>query len=393
MCIRDRVPTGDSLSGIAYLVGVTYANGQFLAVGYSYAPYSNTVASVTRASLIKPARWFPRLGTLLTSTDGINWVQRQAGTPYHLSSVAYGNGRFVAVGGEDLNLDVSETRIVTSSDGMNWDVHQPGTYALATSIAYGNGQFVAVGGSDPYGFIMTSVDGMDWVLRLSPSTKRIQPLASIAYGDNRFVAVGGGLPPAYSSNVIATSIDGVNWEFIKSVVNLKSVAYGNGQFVAVGSSGIILTSADGAHWIRRPTTTTAQLNGINFGSGQFAAVGYGGTIVTSADGTTWVKRPSGTGTWLWGVGFGNGRFLAIGDRGTILESGSIINLAIRTTASTGQLTLSLEGPTELGYTIQTSTDLSSWRNLTNISSGQPASVVLDRPAAAADHLFYRAHSQ
>ncbi len=37
-------------------------------------------------------------GTILTSADGIDWVQRDLGTTNNLSAVGYANGRFVAVG-------------------------------------------------------------------------------------------------------------------------------------------------------------------------------------------------------------------------------------------------------------------------------------------------------
>ena len=76
-----------------------------------------------------------------------------------------------------------------------------------------------------------------------------------------------------------------------------------------------------------------------------------------------------------------------------MESGSIITLSITPRADTGLLTLSLEGPTGLGYAIQTSTDLISWRNVTNIISAQGTNVIFDALPAASERLFYRAYSQ
>jgi len=51
----------------------------------------------------------------------------------------------------------------------------------------------------------------------------------------------------------------------------------------------------------------------------------------------------------------------------ILQSGSIITLAMTPNTDNRRLSLSLEGPTGLGYTIETSTDLTFWHTLTNIS--------------------------
>src|SRR5436305_8237113 len=67
--------------------GVAYGNGQFVAVD--------------------------DVGTITTSADGTNWVQRQSWPQsiyFDLSRVAYGNGRFVAVG----------STIETSADGVSW---------------------------------------------------------------------------------------------------------------------------------------------------------------------------------------------------------------------------------------------------------------------------------
>lgn len=54
------------------LKGVTYGDGLFVAVGED--------------------------GTILTSTDGVNWTERTSGTRAWINNVTYGNGTFVAVG-------------------------------------------------------------------------------------------------------------------------------------------------------------------------------------------------------------------------------------------------------------------------------------------------------
>src|SRR2546422_6211696 len=64
--LRHRLPNG--------LLGATYGNGQFVAIGYS--------------------------GTVLTSLDAVTWTSRLTERDGHLEDVAYGNGRFVAVGGQ-----------------------------------------------------------------------------------------------------------------------------------------------------------------------------------------------------------------------------------------------------------------------------------------------------
>jgi hypothetical protein len=72
---------GDS----GYLFGITFAQGIFVAVG---GPFSGGTQKI------------------VTSTDGIQWLQRSLNTGYtpSLQSVVYGNGSFVAVGGKGLIL-------------------------------------------------------------------------------------------------------------------------------------------------------------------------------------------------------------------------------------------------------------------------------------------------
>ena len=63
---RNPLPQGNPLNG------VTFANGTFVAVGSD--------------------------GTILTSPDGVTWIQRSSGTTNLLNGVTFANGTFVAVG-------------------------------------------------------------------------------------------------------------------------------------------------------------------------------------------------------------------------------------------------------------------------------------------------------
>ncbi|PYK98466.1 MAG: cell wall-binding protein [Verrucomicrobia bacterium] len=343
---RNPLPTGTTLNGI------TYGHGQFVAVG----------------------------DIIVSSAHGTNWIQRQSGTQSELWAITYGNGQFVAVG------DI----IVSSVDGTNWTQRPSGTQSSLRAVTYGDGQFVAVGSSyaDGSGAILTSADGVSWTPRESGTTNGLN---GITYGNGRFVAVGG-------FGAVVTSAEGTNWIQRQSGTQdlLLSIAYGNGQFVAVGvKDGIIITSSDGVSWLRRGGEWLAA---VAYGNGQFVAVGVGGnftigTILTSADGVNWVGRPSATRNQLLAIAYGDGHFVAVGYFGAILESGPIINLTLTPNASTGMLLLSLEGPTGLSYRIETSADLISWRNLTNLTSVQTDTVILGARPVTPDRVFYRACSQ
>jgi hypothetical protein len=118
-----------------------------------------------------------------------------------------------------------------------------------------------------------------------------------------------------------------------------------------------------------------------------------GTILTSPDGITWTSRDSPRGNDLNGIAFGNGYFVAVGTTGTILQSGPIINLSVTPNPSTRLLSLSLEGPGDLDYTIQTSTDLISWQDVTTIARSPSGKIVLDGLPMGSGNMFYRVLSE
>jgi hypothetical protein len=119
-------PTGSNT-----LFGITYGNGQFVAVGDS--------------------------GAIATSLDGVNWVRRQSGIRDGLGAVTFGNGQFVAVGGRETN-NTWIAILLSSTNGVDWVQRDTGVdwvprntvgagtwFAIPWGITYGDGQFVVVG--------------------------------------------------------------------------------------------------------------------------------------------------------------------------------------------------------------------------------------------------------
>jgi hypothetical protein len=361
--LRAKSPV--SLSAIAY------GNGQFVAVGSA--------------------------GAILTSADGADWVSRESGTQRNLAGIAYGGGQFVAVGAALRGTGEFDGFVLTSTAGVNW-VESLGdlTDYQVQGITYGNGKFVTWGGSyagKPT--LVGSFDGLNWdrwVWQFTTNRGSItffQYPNAIGFGGGQFVAVG-----AYGT--LLTSSDGLSWSLRRSGSQeyLGSIAYGNGQFVTLDLYGAILSSPDGLNWVHRQSAPGYSPFSIAFGNGQFVAVG-GVTMLTSADGTNWAKRDSATinSSDLRAVTYGNGHFLAVGMEGAILESGAVITLALTSKRGAEPLSLSVTGPTNLGYTIQSSTDLNSWRAVTNFTSSQPTSIIFDSLPASSPNVFYRAYSR
>src|SRR4029079_18646994 len=99
-------------------------------------------------------------GFILTSDDGVNWVQRWSAKRYIPSAITHGNSTFVALGVHLIGCSDSgcgtEGAVLTSTDGVNWRIAEGVPYGWG-GIAFGAGQFVAIAGG-----IWTSTDGLDW---------------------------------------------------------------------------------------------------------------------------------------------------------------------------------------------------------------------------------------
>jgi len=191
-------------------------------------------------------------GVVLTSPDGMNWTNsatlRSGSDTDALQAIAFGGGSFVTVS--------AFGNIWHSPDGINWTVVQ-GSFPALNAVTYGNGIFVAAGGNE----IFTSSDGVNWTgdtLNLFP----ILDILSLAQGNNTFVAVGirtefQGTQPV-STLVLLHSSDGINWtgELSTIDVSVNRLNFARELFFLTGINGTILTSPDGITWTHRESGST-----------------------------------------------------------------------------------------------------------------------------------------
>lgn len=156
---------------------------------------------------------------ILSSADLAEWTSSTAGLP--LSSLVFGRGQFVGVSWEGV--------VLASSDGVVWtEVFRADQPISITSMAYGGGRFVAVGYTESTpqrAVVLSSADGQSWQLRLLEEPPR---LVSVTYAGGQFIASG--------EDKLAVSADGAEWTFSPSPMGqaMWDLAYGAGRFVAVG---------------------------------------------------------------------------------------------------------------------------------------------------------------
>lgn len=233
-------------------------------------------------------------GLRFLSMNGKEWTQPQLskeGDVFRFTR--FGHGRFVALGtygGDNI--------FASSADGQTWHTgKQDAKYAkYYRGLAFGDGKFVAVGG-DPgavgHGapFLQTSTDGIDWSDAASIGGGFI--LRRLAYGNDRWVGIG-------DRGRRATSLDLKEWKDAagnQPVNTLVDIAFGKtpsgrSVFVGVGLHGLRMMTEDGLTWSKPERGEEGEhLNTILWTGERFAAIGAGATYF-SADAVDWERKPN-----------------------------------------------------------------------------------------------------
>ena len=255
-------------------------------------------------------------GSLLTSSDGLNWEITYDMGLETLYDVAANPTAFVAVGVVN-ELWSGGAMILRSQDGRTWthtgSASGPGDWPWEwQSVAWDGGRFVAAGSG---GAVATSGDGWGWHL-IGGGHLTDHTFFGAASDGQSLVAVGW-------TGAIAVSHDGETVTMVRPGYeewHLFDVAWGGGTFVAVGSGGSVLTSATGDHWQEQSSGTSLDLHGVRFTGEEFVAVGEGGAALISDDGLSWRSiGPAGEGS-LRDVVQPVSEMTVVGDHGLVMRS-------------------------------------------------------------------------
>jgi hypothetical protein len=193
--------------------GIAFGGGKFVAVGRNRQTAAHSEDGITwlqsgniHASSVAPTAiaWGNNRFVVATnngfkySQDGGATWQDAAAASFptdgdHISGIAYGNGRFVAVGG-----DADGHWGAHSTDGHTWNLIESdvffrgdGDWDELTDIAFGDGVFVAVGSRDGWegSHIMYSADGITWHEAESPFEEEYETASAVAWNGERFVVI------------------------------------------------------------------------------------------------------------------------------------------------------------------------------------------------------------
>ena len=243
--------------------------------------------------------------TAAYSTDGVTWVQTTMPASASWQKVAYGNGKYVAVASD------SKTAAY-STDGITWVKTTMPASASWRTVVYGKDKFVAVAYSSTTAAYST--DGVTWVQTTMPASANWYVTT---YGKGKFVAI------AFYSDIAAYSLDGITWVQTTMPASAswrsasyceRSTTYGDERFIAIANdSQTFAYSFNGINWKTLSLPTSAQWYSVTFGNGKFVAIAYNSDIAAySKDGgLNWVQTALPKTAKWYSVTFGNGRFVAI----------------------------------------------------------------------------------
>jgi hypothetical protein len=348
-----------------HLNRVNFALGRFTAVGEGGITVSSTNSGVNWFSETTGATnglQYAVTGGLDRLVDGTNEVRLQDGAawsdelaktngpPRWFYNSAIGLSGFFLIAGqtgmqsEGYQLVDNPYFWLTPYDSVRnwlWDVVRLPSF------------YCAVG---DFGTIMTSGNGVDWTLEVTPTSATNTTLLGVGGNTNLLLAVGDTGTMLYSPNILTNivvtngttivtqtvSALGVIWYSIpaKPTTNhLQGVSVlSNSLYVVTGARGTILTSPDGTNWTTRTSGTSNLLSSVTEWPGGLVASGDNGTILTSPNGISWTKQTVSTTNWPYRVRWLNGTLIAVGQNGIILTSTSGSNWSARTSGTANWLT-------------------------------------------------------
>lgn len=283
--------------------------------------------------------------SVIRSADGIHWEPLGGGVTG--SAVFFGNGQFILLG----------SVVSSSQDTVNWTPADAGSLPVV-GAAFGNGVFVLVGQE-----FRVSADAVHWQVVTNPPN---YTFSVIAFKDGTFTATGSYHFKSAFYEVIAQSTNGVNWTFKQGINfslladNLRITAVANGRYFANRSSfpGAFYTSTNGLDWTLfsklDPGTFQPQvlrflndrLVGLSISNPGQIYIEHGGTFDTVNPGTT---------NRLNDAAFDGSEYLFVGASGTIIKSkgASALGSSLKVNSiANGSVNLSINGSANASYGLQ-----------------------------------------
>jgi photosystem II stability/assembly factor-like uncharacterized protein len=228
-----------------------------------------------------------RGGSIVTTTDLVNWTKMTSGTTNALNSITCLSTTSCVASGQSGTLDVLSGSTWTATTGNGGGAFLAGVTCLNATTCYAAGK---------QGVTLATTNGTTWTQQAGGGTTQQMNSVSCPTTSVCFAAGAAG-------TILATSNGGQTWlpqtSGTTNALNGISCA-STTKCAAAGAAGTVRYTTDGSTWSGGTSGTTSALNGVACSSATACtAVGAAGTIVTSADGgATWTAQTSGVATAL-----------------------------------------------------------------------------------------------
>ena len=344
------VATANTNTNFAGYGVISYVVSQ---VGYGYT--STPSVTVTDANAAFMAISTATASSAYSTDQGATWTSTVGTTgKTNLTSLAYGNNLYIAVGGTSSGVAVSYAPGNSSSlSSTTWSDQSSYITTNASgynAVTYGAGVFCAIGGTVSS---FTAADPTKWYVGATLPSKT---WASITYGNGRFVALASDgtlcyttnwqtnawvTTPSYASNNTWVTVLN-NPLYANGVTTWSRIRYGQGLFIAIAtSSQAVATSPDGLNWTYYATGMPSSSNwlGLAFGNPINATLGRVPTWVAVSNTSGKIAARIATGATP------QGRIKIINNQVTevrMIEPGSGFprgNVTATSSTSTGTITL------------------------------------------------------
>jgi hypothetical protein len=362
-----------SPDGLAWVTGrtpplifpqdIVYGNQTYLALGggsgnpsYPTLAISSDLMNWTSPSPT-PGAWFrsgtfaydqfvavsSSAGQILTSTNGINWVEH-AFLGRELRSVIASPYGFVAAGDGVAYSDLVAERAPVILEGFRNQTASEGSsielraHVLGATI--GGVQWVKDGApvagqqgetlllqrattndSGSYSVVLSNRFGMAVSRAARLSVEKTNQYDHWFFENpllpREFLAIAAGKGIYVGVDVLGrlfTSANLTNWNMADvGTSSVADVTFANDRFIAVGANGHVLTSYDGQVWTLHSSGTSDSLKSVHAAAGLIIAGGANGIVLRSSDGISWRSQSLGHTNSIVKVHYGAGRFFLAAD--------------------------------------------------------------------------------
>lgn len=277
-----------------YSILATLVSAAFLGITFSAGAAEPAPAKDARPGLFVAVGYG---GRRMSSLDGITWqnvqqwAQKGEDDSNNLISIAYGKGKFVAVGGGGWSRDSQAGHVLVTTDGATWREVKKMPFRIAP-IMFEGGRFVA---GAPDHQVIWSDDGETWNLGAKIEVSKEIPGWAIWFrrgvaGNGTFVFTGNANKDQKTWWCLTTHDGQSVASFATDLPEVKGLAFGAGKFLLTSTDGVH-TSPDGKTWKLEPASPTDKLGNVVWTGKEFFLSGKQGTY-TSPDGVSWT--PFGT---------------------------------------------------------------------------------------------------